>query len=401
MRGCIKGSLWLSLSALLALFLSACAGAPVVAGEEGSKLRVVATTGPIGDAVRAVAGDAVALRVLLGPGIDPHTYVATESDIRAFQRADVIFYNGLHLEAQLERVLRQLGQRGVATVVAIGETLPAEKLLGWEAETGKTHDPHIWHDAQLWKEAVRTIRDTLIVADPAHAEGYRANASAYLAQLDALDAYIRDRAATLPPERRILVTAHDAFGYFGRAYGFEVEAIQGISSATEASAADIQALTSLVLERNVPAIFVETTIAPRTIEAVRAAVRAAGREVTLGGELYSDALGAPDGPTGTYLGMMRHNIDTIVAALGARAASPRTTVTDLAEKAGPYPILPYMARYVPVLEGRGEVATLRTPPLLPAAGARPVERRTGPLPRAAYDGSRRAVPSRHLPIAEV
>jgi len=311
----VQGSFRLSGVTLLVLALCACAGAPVVAREEGQKLRVVATTGQIGDAVRAIAGDAVTLTVLLGPGIDPHTYVATESDIRTFQRADVIFYNGLHLEAQLERVLEQLGRRGAATVVAVAATLPADRLLRWEPEEGKTYDPHVWHDVQLWQEVVGTIRDTLIAADPPHAERYRSNASAYLAQLDELDGYIRERAASLPPERRILVTAHDAFGYFGRAYGFEVEAVQGISTATEAGAADIQALTSLILERRVPAIFVESTIAPRTIEAVRAAVRAAGQEVTLGGELYSDALGAPDGPAGTYAGMMRHNIDTIVTAL--------------------------------------------------------------------------------------
>ncbi|MFQ3663119.1 MAG: zinc ABC transporter substrate-binding protein [Chloroflexaceae bacterium] len=311
----LQGSFRLSGLALLALALCACAGAPVVAREEAQKLRVVATTGQIGDAVRAIAGDAVNLHVLLGPGIDPHTYVATESDIRTFQRADVIFYNGLHLEAQLERVLEQLGRRGAATVVAVAATIPADRLLRWESELGKTYDPHVWHDVRLWQEVVGTIRDTLIAADPAHAEGYRSNASAYLAQLDALDGYIRERAASLPPERRVLVTAHDAFGYFGQAYGFEVEAVQGISTATEASAADIQALTSLIRERRVPAIFVESTIAPRTIEAVRAAVRAAGQEVTLGGELYSDALGAPDGPAGTYAGMMRHNIDTIVTAL--------------------------------------------------------------------------------------
>lgn len=320
MGACLRGLVWLSILALVAPILSACTGARVVAEEGGRKLRVVATTGQIGDAVRAIAADAVELRVLLGPGIDPHTYVATESDIRAFQRAEAIFYNGLHLEAQLERFLRQLGQRGAATVVAVAETLPADRLLAWEGETGKTYDPHVWHDVQLWRDAVQAIRDALIAADPANAERYNANAAAYVAQLDELDAYIRSQVARIPPERRILVTAHDAFGYFGRAYGFEVEAIQGISTATEASTADIQALTSLVLERNVPAIFVETTIAPRTIEAVRAAVRAAGREVLLGGELYSDALGAPDTPAGTYLGMMRHNIDTIVAALGGQGA---------------------------------------------------------------------------------
>jgi manganese/zinc/iron transport system substrate-binding protein len=372
----------LSLLALLALTLTACGGARVVAGEEGPKLRVVATTGPIGDAVRAIAGDAVELRVLLGPGIDPHTYVAIESDVRVFQRADVIFYNGLHLEAQLERILRQLGQRGAATVVAVAETLPAEMLLGWEPETDKTYDPHVWHDVQLWKGAVQAIGDTLIAADPVHAERYRASAAAYIAQLDQLDAYVREQAATLPSERRILVTAHDAFGYFGRAYGFEVEAIQGISSATEAGAADIQALTDLILERNVPAIFVETTISPRTIEAVRAAVRAAGREVTLGGELYSDALGAPDTPAGTYIGMMRHNIDTIVAALGAETASRRTTMTDLPGRVTPS----LLSWYVTSLQGRGEAALPRSS--LVSFRGKGAPRRNADVPAAA-DGTLR------------
>lgn len=314
-RGTMQPVIFLLL--LLVLPLSACARPGVAERADGTPLRVVATTGQIGDAVRYIAGETVEQQVLLGPGIDPHTYVATESDIRTFQRADVIFYNGLHLEAQLERVLSQLGRTGRATVVALGETIEPSRLLGWEPEAGMPHDPHIWNDVQLWKLVVEQISATLVVADPANAASYRGNAAAYLRQLDELDAYIRAQVATIPVERRVLLTAHDAFGYFARAYGFEVAAIQGISTEAEASTADIQALASLVVERRVPAIFVETTISPRTIEAVRAAVRAAGHEVVLGGELYSDALGAPDTSAGTYIGMMRHNVDTLVAALGA------------------------------------------------------------------------------------
>ncbi len=302
---------------LLVLPLSACAGPGAAERGDGAPLRVVATTGQIGDAVRYIAGENVQHHTLLGPGIDPHTYVATESDIRIFQRADVIFYNGLHLEAQLERVLSQLGRTGRATVVALGETIEPSRLLGWQPEAGMPHDPHIWNDVQLWKLVVEQISATMVAADPANAASYRGNTAAYLRQLDELDAYIRAQAATIPAERRVMLTAHDAFGYFARAYGFEVAAIQGISTESEASTADIQALASLVVERRVPAIFVETTISPRTIEAVRAAVRAAGHEVALGGELYSDALGAPDTTAGTYIGMMRHNIDTLVAALGS------------------------------------------------------------------------------------
>lgn len=306
---------YLVLPPLLALLLAACA-APGGGGQGDGTLRIVATTGQIGDAVGYIAGDRAIHTTLLGPGIDPHTYVATEGDLRTFQEADVIFYNGLHLEAQLERVLVQIGERSDTRVVAVGEGLDPARLLSWEPDSGFPHDPHIWNDVQLWKSAVEAIRDTLAEADPANAEGYRANATSYLAQLDELDAYIKAEAEKIPAERRVIVTAHDAFGYFARAYGFEVEAVQGISTEAEASTADIQALTAIVLERQVPAIFVESTISPRTIEAVQAAVQAAGQEVKLGGSLYSDALGAPDGPAGTYIGMMRSNIDTMVAALG-------------------------------------------------------------------------------------
>jgi manganese/zinc/iron transport system substrate-binding protein len=303
---------YLLLTALLLPLLAACATPG--AADDGT-LRVVSTTGQIGDAVRFIAGESVSHTTLLGPGIDPHTYVPTEGDLRRFQEADVIFYNGLRLEAQMERVLSQIGERSDTTVVAVGDTLDTARLLNWEPEAGFPYDPHIWNDPQLWKGVVETIRDTLAEADPANAASYRANATSYLAQLDELDAYIKEQAARIPAERRVIVTAHDAFGYFARAYGFEVEAVQGISTEAEASTADIQALAEIVLQRQVPAIFVESTISPRTIEAVQAAVQAGGQQVRVGGELYSDALGAADGPAGTYIGMMRTNIDTLVAAL--------------------------------------------------------------------------------------
>lgn len=301
----------------LTLLLAACGGpAAPTGGNADGPLKVVATTGQIGDAVKNIAGDTVQLTTLLGPGIDPHTYVATEGDIRSFQEADVIFYNGLHLEAQMERVLEQIGQGGRTTVVAVGDRLDPLTLLNWEPSSGFPHDPHIWNDVRLWKQVVGLIRDTLIAADAANSATYSSNATAYLAELDQLHTYIEAEAARIPPERRVVVTAHDAFGYFARAYGFEVEAVQGISTQTEASTADIQALAEIIVQREVPAMFVESTISPRTIEAVQAAVQAQGREVKLGGELFSDALGAADSEAGTYIGMMRHNIDTIVAALG-------------------------------------------------------------------------------------
>jgi manganese/zinc/iron transport system substrate-binding protein len=308
----MRRSLKLLLFSLLAFSLSACASATPTSD---GRLNVVATTGHLGDAVRSIAGEAVVLTTLLGPGIDPHSYVATENDLRTFQRADLIFVNGRHLEAQLDRVLSQINARGDATVIAVADRLDPALLLNWEPESGMPFDPHVWNDVQLWQQVVELVRDELIAADPTNSASYSRNAAAYLAELAALDSEIRAAVADIPAERRVIVTAHDAFGYLGRAYGFEVEAVQGISTEAEAGTADIQALARLVVEREVPAIFIETTISPRTIEAVQAAVRAAGREVALGGELYSDALGAPDSPSGSYIGMMRHNINTIVAAL--------------------------------------------------------------------------------------
>ena len=285
------------------------------AGTNGEKLNVVATTGQIADAVANIAGDRVELVNLLGPGIDPHTYTATEGDISRFQNADVIFYNGLRLEAQMDRILEQIGQGDDVTVVGVGDMLDELSLLNWEPEAGLPFDPHIWNDVRLWMQVVETIRDTLMEADPTNAATYQANATAYVQELEELHSYMLAEAEKIPQEQRVLVTAHDAFNYFGRAYSFAVEAVQGISTQAEAGTADIQALADVVIKRKVPAMFVESTISPRTIEAVQQAVRAAGHEVEVGGQLYSDAMGEPGSDAETYIGMMRHNIDTIVDAL--------------------------------------------------------------------------------------
>ncbi len=283
-------------------------------------LTVLATTQHIADVVKNVAGDKVELTMLLGPGIDPHTYVATESDIRTIENADVILYNGHHLEAQLERIFDQMSKNDDKTVVALAEQLEETSLLSWEPASGLPTDPHVWNDVRLWKEVVAAASDTLADADPANAETYAANAQTYSAELDELHTYILDEIEKIPQEQRVLVSAHDAFGYYGRAYGLAVEAVQGISTETEASTADVQALADIVAERGVPAIFIETTISPRTIEAVKEAVRAeTGNEIAIGGELYSDAMGTPVTEAGTYIGMMRHNTDTIVAALSKPA----------------------------------------------------------------------------------
>lgn len=299
------------LSLLLIGLLTACGQADADDADSG-KLNVVATTGQIHDAVRNIAGDAVNLTGLLGPGVDPHLYVATEGDITTFSQADVIFYNGLHLEAQMTRVMTQMATRGIV-VVAVGDSLPTEQLLDWDSSA--PYDPHIWNDPLLWSIGVETIRDTLMNADPTNADLYRQNAETYLAEIKATHDYIVTEIEKIPTDKRIMITAHDAFGYFARTYKLEVRGLQGISTESEASTADVQDLVQLIVDRQIPAIFVETSVSPRTIEAVQAAVKAKGFEVQIGGTLYSDALGDAGTPAGTYTGMLRHNTDTLVKAL--------------------------------------------------------------------------------------
>jgi manganese/zinc/iron transport system substrate-binding protein len=275
-------------------------------------INAVTTTGMITDIVENVGGERLEVTGLMGPGIDPHLYKATAGNVTELINADIIFYNGLHLEAQLGEVLEQMHSRTVT--VAVSDGIDRASLLA-PLEFEGAYDPHIWMDVNLWMDAVRVVRDSLVELDPAHAAIYQSNASKYLAELEDLHRYVLSQAAKVPPDQRILITAHDAFNYFGRAYGFEVRGLQGISTASEASTADVQDLAAFIVERRVPAIFVETSVPTRTIDAVKAAAQAQGFTVRLGGELFSDALGNPGTPEGTYIGMVRHNIDTIIDAL--------------------------------------------------------------------------------------
>jgi manganese/zinc/iron transport system substrate-binding protein len=302
----------LALLALLVAILAGCGGEAEAADADSGQLQIVTTTGQIADAARAVGGEHVAVSALMGPGTDPHLYVASEGDVDRLVRADIIFYNGLFLEAQMTDVLRQIGERKPAVPVA--EHIPTDRLLPW-ATYADEYDPHVWFDVSLWMYAVQAVADTLAEQDPAHAADYAANAKAYLQELSELDAYVKQQAATLPAEERILVTAHDAFHYFGRAYGFDVRGLQGISTASEAGAADVRDLADFIAAQQIPAIFVETSVPVRNVEALQAAVHDRGADVEIGGQLYSDALGAPDSDGGTYIGMVKHNIDTIVGAL--------------------------------------------------------------------------------------
>jgi manganese/zinc/iron transport system substrate-binding protein len=296
------------------IMLTACS--PAAAQNESDlsqrPIRVVATTGMIADAVQHVGGDRVQVAGLMGPGIDPHLYKASEGDVRALDQADVIFYNGLHLEAGMGDVLERMGS--LRRTVAVAESLDQSNLIA-PPEFAGVYDPHIWFDVVLWMGVVERIRDALIEIDPGSVELYHQNAEAYLDELAELHAYVITQSERVPAGQRVLITAHDAFNYFGRAYGFEVLGLQGISTASEASTADIQELSNFIAERRIPAVFVESSVPRRTIEAVQAAVRAQGFEVNIGGALYSDAMGDLGTEDGTYVGMVRHNIDTIVSAL--------------------------------------------------------------------------------------
>jgi manganese/zinc/iron transport system substrate-binding protein len=300
---------------LAAFLLSACSasgGASQLPIAERT-VNVVTTTGMIADITRNVGGDRVQVTSLMGPGVDPHLYKASEGDVIRLQEADVVFYNGLHLEAQMGDVLERLNGFGIKTVAVTDQI--DRSLLQSPPEFQGNYDPHVWFDVTLWMKAVEQVRDALAELDPGSASSYEANAEAYLADLESLHRYVLEQASTVPASQRILITAHDAFNYFGRAYGFEVRGLQGISTEAQAGTGDVQALADFIVEKQIPAVFVESSVPQRNVEAVQAAVEAQGFEVKIGGSLFSDAMGSEGTPEGTYVGMVRHNIDTIVTAL--------------------------------------------------------------------------------------
>ena len=286
------------------------------AGSAGADapLRIVATTSMLADLARAIGGERVVVEGLMGPGVDPHLYKASEGDVTRMARAAIIFYNGLHLEGKMTEVFEQMQRRGKPTVALAEEAIPDSLLLESPNFAGN-FDPHVWFSVPLWVRVAHEAAAALAELDPDHAGDYHARAVAYEQSLVEVDEYAKERSSELPPERRILITSHDAFGYFGQTYGFEVRGLQGISTAAEAGTADVQELADFVASRRVPAIFVESSVPQRGIEAVREAVRARGFDVRIGGTLYGDALGGPDSGADDYEGMVRANIDTIVDGL--------------------------------------------------------------------------------------
>ncbi|MGC6425330.1 MAG: metal ABC transporter solute-binding protein, Zn/Mn family [Lentimonas sp.] len=288
------------------------------------KYKVVCTVGMIADVVGTVAGDFAQVEGLIGEGVDPHLYRPTRSDVVKLSEADIVFYNGLLLEGKMTDVLVRIASDG-KPVTAVTELVLEDTDYLIEKDDGSEYtDPHVWMDVSAWKQAVSLVAETLSVFDSENASSYKANAAGYIEKLEALDAYARESIASIPLKQRVLITAHDAFRYMGRAYGIEVLGIQGISTDSEAGIRDLKELVDFIVEQEIPAVFVETSVADKNVRALVEGARAGGREVVIGGSLFSDAMGEAGTYEGTYIGMIDHNVTTIANALGGEAEGFRS-----------------------------------------------------------------------------
>ncbi|MBL6449131.1 zinc ABC transporter substrate-binding protein [Fulvivirga sp. 29W222] len=299
---------WLILGVIV---ISGC-GKVAKENSENAHFNIVTTTGMIGDAVTNIVGDSADVIALMGPGVDPHLYKATQGDLQKLTGADLIFYNGLHLEGKMGEVLEKLSH--LKPVVAVAQNIEDTKLRK-VPEFNNNYDPHIWFDVSLWIEAVREIDITLQKQDKRNAAYYHKNAMNYIKQLESLHAWVIQRVGTIPKEQRTLITAHDAFGYFGEAYDIEVKGLQGISTLSEYGLRDVSVLAKFIVDHKIKAVFVETSVSQKSINAVVQGAQERGFEVSIGGNLYSDAMGEEGTPEGTYIGMVTANVNTIVEAL--------------------------------------------------------------------------------------
>lgn len=296
-------------------FLVACTtpdGDQANLSDRSGPLQIVCTTGMIGDAISRIAGDRAKVVSLMGAGVDPHLYKATQGDLRRLTEADVVFYNGLHLEGKMGEILEKVGR--LKPVIALGDSLPPGQLINSTDYPG-AYDPHVWFDVSLWHQVVGIAGRTLARLDTAYAKQYLANTRAFQDTLDQLHTYVQEQISQIPAQQRILITAHDAFEYFGRAYDIEVRGLQGISTVSEFGLKDISDLVQLITDRNIKAIFVESSVPRKSLEAVVEGCAQRGHDTRIGGTLYSDAMGEAGTPAGTYPGMVRANVRTIVDAL--------------------------------------------------------------------------------------
>lgn len=301
-----------NISAFLAM-LVVLIGCKPAKKEVNEKYTVVTTTTMITDLVKTLGGDAIEVKGIMGAGVDPHLYKASAGDLTKLTKADLIVYNGLHLEGKLVDVFEKMNQIG-KTTIALGELLPKQNVIHSEA-FASSHDPHIWFSIDNWMIITELLADKLRILDAKNANVYAENKETYLNQLKTLKKEMESKTAELPKSKRILVTAHDAFSYFGKEFDFEVVGLQGLSTATEAGVKDVQRISDFIIEHQIKAVFVESSVPKRTVEALQASVTSKGQEVKIGGELFSDALGNPSEKTGSYIGMYRYNVATIVNAL--------------------------------------------------------------------------------------
>lgn len=308
----------MTLGVVALIIIAACTkvedtGSTATRSSEDQKIQIVTTIGMITDIANIVGGDEVEVTGLMGPGVDPHLYKASHGDVESLSESDIILYGGLHLEGKLTDILKKIAKQ--KPVVAVSKNIEPSLLRSGLDSGGTEYDPHIWFNVKHWISATETVRDTLIQFDVVNKEKYENNAATYIKELQALDAEVTEKIGEIPEQSRVLVTAHDAFGYFGDAYGLKVMGLQGISTAAEYGSKDVSELRDFLVNNKIKAVFVESSIPTKSMEAVIAGAKQLGHEVTIGGELYSDSLGEPGTEADTYVKMVRHNVNTIVDAL--------------------------------------------------------------------------------------
>lgn len=295
----------------LSLIVVGCAAKEDKPGEvAGGKIKVVTTIGQIAEPISVIGGDKVNVESLMGPGVDPHLYNATQGDIKKLEGGDIIFYSGLHLEGNMTEIFEEIGKS--RPVLAIGDAIPKDQLL---TDDAGAIDPHIWFDIELWKQALSSAVDELQEFSPENADFFEENKVKYFKELDVLSAESKEKLSQIEKDKRVLVTAHDAFGYFGRMHDMNVVGLQGLSTEDEIGITDIDETIQTLLEYSIPAVFVESSINPNSIKAVIEGAASKDLQIKLGGELFSDAMGKEGTAEGTYIGMYRHNVNTIYKAL--------------------------------------------------------------------------------------
>lgn len=303
---------WILIIFSAVLFIAGCSNKSNDNTGNEQKPLVVTTTGQIADAVREIAGDHVIVKSLMGPGVDPHLYKATQGDLQTLEEADIIFYNGLELEGKMSDIFEKMKEE--KTVHAIGDAIPKNQILRNELHP-ELSDPHIWFDIEVWQQAVKEVTKTLVAEIPENQDEFLKNEEVYFQKLNDLSKWADQRISEIPKEQRVLVTAHDAFNYFGRSHGMEVRGLQGLSTDSEYGLKDIQNIVDFLVDQNIKAVFIESSVSDKAMKAVIEGAKEKGHSIQIGGELFSDAMGAEGTEEGTYIGMYKHNVNTIVDSL--------------------------------------------------------------------------------------